>query len=74
MQEVEKNLKEIKYIDMEEYFKAENFSALNSLRNGKFKEARERYKNLIRLISAHYNFRFEGRPLMHEVQRNLATV
>lgn len=43
------------------------------MRQGKYKEALKKFKNLQGESSLHFNYRFEGIPIVHDIFRNMAT-
>lgn len=57
----------------EEGFRAENYIALQWMKQGKFREALKKYKNLQAEATVYYQYRFEGIPLVHDIFRNMAT-
>lgn len=57
----------------EEGFRAENYIALQWMKQGKFREALKKYKNLQAEATVFYQYRFEGIPLVHDIFRNMAT-
>jgi hypothetical protein len=43
------------------------------MKQGHFKEALKKYKNLKSEATVHYQYRFEGIPVVHDIFRNMAT-
>lgn len=70
--EIEKNLGKYKNISEPDSFKAQNYIGMQLINRGKFKEASKLYKSLSREINVYYNYKFEGIPLVHEINRNRA--
>jgi hypothetical protein len=65
-------MRKLKERHPEEAFKAENYLALNLMKQNKHREALKKYKNLQNETSIFYNYRFEGIPLVHDIFRNMA--
>jgi tetratricopeptide (TPR) repeat protein len=67
------NLRKLKEKFPEEGFRAENYIALQWMKQGRYKEALKKYRNLQTETTMHYQYRFEGIPVVHDIFRNMAT-
>lgn len=70
--EIERNLENYKKISNADAFKAQNYIGMELMNRGKYKEANKLYKQLITEAAIHYDYKYEGIPLVHDIFRNRA--
>ena len=65
-------LKKLRGNQPDEYFKAEYFMGLSLVKQNRCKEALKKFKTLQNEAAQHYNHRFEGIPVVHDIFRGMA--
>lgn len=59
--------------DKEEFLRGKNFVVISTIKKGSLKKAEKMLGDLKNEVSALYNDSFEGKPLVHDIYRSLAT-